>query len=158
PPLPEDRRLALVGDADRLELAGLDAGSRQRLGHYPQALPPDLLGIVGDPAGLGVVLRDLGIRPAPDRSGVVEDQGGAPRRALVDGQHEGTGHLGGVYQGASVGSGNGTTEGAEGRRKRRGKEGKSFLCVLCVLCVYSVYLEPEAHGETEAAGRLEGVT
>src|SRR4029077_13802254 len=50
-PVPEDRRLALVRDADAGDVAPAGAGAAARRAQHAERDPPDLLGIVLDPAG-----------------------------------------------------------------------------------------------------------
>ena len=83
-PFPDDGRLALVRDPDRLEV---DAATR-RLGERGRrrlhdALP-DLLGIVLDPARLREVLRQLAVAAAEHAQVVVDDQARRAGRPLVD--------------------------------------------------------------------------
>jgi hypothetical protein len=70
--VPEDGRLALVGDADGGDPAGGDALSRRTLRGDGELRLPDVVGVVLDPAGLRIVLRVLLLR---------ERRGGVPSRA-----------------------------------------------------------------------------
>src|SRR5205085_6357094 len=49
--VPHDRRLALVGDADRGDVAGLAVGRRHRTADDLARAPPHLLRVVLDPTG-----------------------------------------------------------------------------------------------------------
>jgi hypothetical protein len=69
---------------------GVGARGGQRGGRHAeqvaQLLVPAALGVVLDPARPGEVLLELGVRPAPRPSLLVEDQARRAGRALVDGQ------------------------------------------------------------------------
>ena len=83
-PIPEHRGLALVGDADRID--GAVTGQRHQAPRRGQAVAPDVLGVVLDPAGPRVVLRqlDLPLPGGPARG--VEENAAAAGGALVDRQ------------------------------------------------------------------------
>ncbi len=85
PPVPDDGRLALVGDADGGDRSPRDAG--QGLLDGAINAPPDLLGIVLDPARLREILRELFVGGSDGPAAPVENDGSAARRALVDGQN-----------------------------------------------------------------------
>src|SRR5215831_8326730 len=57
--VPQDRRLALVGDAERGDLARLHTRAPARLPQHAERDPPDLLRIVLDPSRPGIVLLEL---------------------------------------------------------------------------------------------------
>ena len=82
--VPEQDRLALVGDADRLQLGGVVR--RQRVAGRLQGGLPDLLGRVLDPAGLGEVLRELLVALGRDLAVLGHHDGGDAGGAGVDGQ------------------------------------------------------------------------
>ena len=82
--VPDDHGLPLVCDADRVELAWLEAGVRERLAGDGVGDLPDLGGVVLDPAGLGEVLGELPVAAADQLLLVVEDQARAPSGPLVD--------------------------------------------------------------------------
>jgi hypothetical protein len=84
--VPGDGGLALVGDADAVEVLAARAGVVERLAGHPAGDVPDLACVVLDPARPGEVLLELGVRPAPRPSLLVEDQARRAGRALVDGQ------------------------------------------------------------------------
>ena len=81
--LPEQRRLALVRDRDRV-----DAVEPRLPGGVEDALP-DLLRIVLDPAGPREVLRHLGVATPVDTQLVVDDEARGAGRALVDREDHG---------------------------------------------------------------------
>src|SRR5579862_822115 len=54
--IPEDRRLALIGNSDRGDVAGLGSSLRDRVERHRDLRRSDLLGIVFDPAGLRIDL------------------------------------------------------------------------------------------------------
>ena len=83
-PVPDDRRLALVGDADGGDRPAGDR--REDLLDGPVDAPPDLLGIVLDPAGPGEILGEFLVGGGDRPAALVEDDGPAAGRALVDGQ------------------------------------------------------------------------
>src|SRR5512134_1094856 len=58
--VPEDGRLPLVGDANGVDGGRADAGIGQGRGDDREAGRPDRVRVMLDPAGLGVVLPDLG--------------------------------------------------------------------------------------------------
>ena len=82
--VPADDGLALVGDADRLELAGLQARVVERLAGDRVRDVPDLRRVVLDPAGLREVLRELAVGAADALPLQVEHQAGRAGRPLVD--------------------------------------------------------------------------
>jgi hypothetical protein len=57
--LPEQRRFALVGDADRSNIGGACPGSCNRAGDRVFDGRPDFEGVVLDPTWLGKMLRKL---------------------------------------------------------------------------------------------------
>ena len=81
--VPEQRRLALVGDAD-----GGGQGVAGRLAQHLDAGLPDLLRVVLDPAGLWVDLAKLALRRPERRAGGVEEDRAGRGRALVEGKQE----------------------------------------------------------------------
>ena len=89
--IPEHRRLALVGDPDRADSTRRDARGGHGFGHHTAALLPDLQGVVLDPAGLRVVLLDLGVRAPEHLAFGSEDERGRAGGALVEGQDHGVG-------------------------------------------------------------------
>ena len=87
--VPDNHRLALVGDADRRDLAAVGVGCLFQRG---DGIAPDILGIMLDPAGLRVMLREFAShRLARDAVGA-ERHAPSRSRALVDCQDDGVGH------------------------------------------------------------------
>jgi hypothetical protein len=80
--VPEQDRLPLVGDPDRLELAGVDLG--QGLAGRLEGGLPDLLRGVLDPARLGEVLPELLVAPGRDGTVPGDDDRGDAGGAGVD--------------------------------------------------------------------------
>ena len=82
--IPQEHRLALVGDADGTQLALVDLRE-----HGPRGLQgrlPDLLRGVLDPARLREVLGELLVALGHDAAVVADDDGGDAGRPCVDGQ------------------------------------------------------------------------
>jgi hypothetical protein len=86
--VPENRRLALVGDTDSGRPV---SGARQRLTAGRQGRLPDLLRLVFHPAGPGEMLRELLVATTHDPGVLGHQQGRHPGRAGVDRKdaHEG---------------------------------------------------------------------
>src|SRR5215470_16561629 len=89
--VPEHRRLALVGDADRGDLARRDPRVGDCLARDVALRAPDLLGVVLHPAGLREDLAELALRHAARGARLVEDDRARARRALIEGEDEGHG-------------------------------------------------------------------
>ena len=87
-PVPEDRRLPLVRDADPGEVAGGDARVGDRLARDLELGVPDLFGVVLHPAGLRKDLPELGLRHRPHRARLVEHDGARAGGALIEGKDE----------------------------------------------------------------------
>ncbi len=85
-PIPDDRGLTLIGDADRCNVAGIRAGHRQRIAHGRERRRPDLFWIVLHQAGRGIDLRDLLLRTGDRRQRSVEQDRARRGRALIDGK------------------------------------------------------------------------
>src|SRR5262245_64091851 len=83
-PIPDDRRLALVRDAERGDVARPHAGPPARLAEHAERDAPDLLRVVLHPSRARVVLAELGVSTADDASLPVEEEDGGPGRALMD--------------------------------------------------------------------------
>src|SRR5581483_12156499 len=81
--LPQERRLALVGDADRRNVAGGRAGGLERALRGIELRRPDRLRVVRDPAGPRVDLRELDRRLRHRPRGAVEEDGARARGALI---------------------------------------------------------------------------
>ena len=84
-PVPHDRGLALVGDADGSDLRDADAGLRDRLARGGDLALPDLDRIVLDPARLREVLCKLALRHRDDATVEVENDAARTGGALVEG-------------------------------------------------------------------------
>src|SRR5262249_23451286 len=86
--LPDDRRLALVRDADGRDVLGAQPRRAERAGDARLDARPYLAYVVRHPARLREVLRKLG-RGAPERAAAafateLENERRRPRRPLVD--------------------------------------------------------------------------
>jgi hypothetical protein len=90
--LPQQRRFALIGDADRCDLRGLDARVAQRTAGRFDLRTPQVGGVVFDPARLRIELRKLGLIEPANRALMVEDDRARARRSLV--QRENVGGVG----------------------------------------------------------------
>src|SRR5204862_7497290 len=84
--LPEDSRLALVRDPDRVEVVRGDPGVGERVGRSRLDGRDELGGIVLDPAWPREVLRHLPVTAPADLELGPDDEAGRPGRALVDGE------------------------------------------------------------------------
>ena len=84
--VPDDRGLALVGDADAGDVLGRDAGLRHGLAHGRDRRRPDFLRIVLDPARRGIDLPQFLLRGRDRREPGVEHDGARRGGALVDGE------------------------------------------------------------------------
>src|SRR5690554_4820451 len=82
--IPDDRRLALVRDADRMDRVAGDLGPRERLPDDLAHAAPDLGCVVLDPSRPRQYLAVLLLPHTHDGPGPVEDDGSGTRRALVD--------------------------------------------------------------------------
>jgi hypothetical protein len=87
-PVPQDRGLALVGDADRRDVAAAHARVAEGFAGGGERDPPDLLGVVLDPAGLRKMLGQLAIAAAENVSAGVEDERGGTGGALIEGEYQ----------------------------------------------------------------------
>ena len=84
---PHHRSLALVGDADGGQCSRRDPPAAQRLAHDVERDPPDLLGIMLDPAGLRIMLTKFRVGARDDPTGTIVYQDRAARGSLIDGKH-----------------------------------------------------------------------
>jgi hypothetical protein len=82
--VPKDRRLPLVGDAERADLVGAQSGLGDRPGDHRLHLGPDLGGVVLHPARLGEDLAVFALVDGDDGAVLVEDDAAAGGGALVD--------------------------------------------------------------------------
>ncbi len=87
--VPDERRLALVRDPDRIELAGPHArvgqGGRGRVDHRL----PDLVRVVLHEPGRGKVLAELLVAASERPQRLVQDEAGGAGRPLVDRKEHG---------------------------------------------------------------------
>ena len=85
-PVPEDRRLALVGHAHRRQVAGRERRPGQgRAGRF-QLRRPDRLGVVFHDARRRQDLRELLLGGGDDPAGMIENDRPAGRGALIEGE------------------------------------------------------------------------
>ncbi|KAI1697211.1 hypothetical protein Ddc_19864 [Ditylenchus destructor] len=89
--VPHQRGLALVGDAQRLHVGGLQRGLGEHLARHRQLRVPDFIGIVLDPARPRIVLAELPLRHRDDAALRIEHDGAGAGGALVQGQQIGHG-------------------------------------------------------------------
>ena len=82
--VPDDGRLALVGDAQRDEVGGLQRRVVERALHDLHHVAPDLLGVVLDPARAREDLLVLLLRDGDDAGRAIEDHAARGRGALID--------------------------------------------------------------------------
>ena len=73
--IPQEAGLALVRDADRIDLRGSDAGLGEHLLRHRQLRAPDLACVVLDPARVGKDLPELLLRDGDRLAGPVEQNG-----------------------------------------------------------------------------------
>src|SRR3989442_1707893 len=84
--IPHDGRLALVRDADGGELGPGNPRLGQRRAGGALNGGPDFLGVVLDPARLREILRPPRVSAREHAAVGVDDQGGRPGRALIEGE------------------------------------------------------------------------
>ena len=82
--VPHDRGLALVGDPDRGDIAGVGAGFRHRGVRRCDHARPDLLRIVLDQPRRRIDLAELLLRGRDRRERGIEQDGAGRGRALID--------------------------------------------------------------------------
>jgi hypothetical protein len=87
--VPDDRRLALVRDPDRGQVASVEASVVERGRRRREHGLPELLGVVLDPARARKVLLDLPVGAAARAERLVDDEARRPGRPLVDRQDQG---------------------------------------------------------------------
>lgn len=87
-PLPEQGRLALVGDPDSRDLAWAHSGPGQHLAGRPELGLPEQLRVVLDPARLRIVLGMLLLGHLQQGRVLVEEQGTGAGRTLVEGESQ----------------------------------------------------------------------
>jgi len=81
--IPQHRRLALVGDPDRGNVAGLKFRFLQCGFGRRQLRCPNFFGIVLHPAGLRIMLLELLLRDGVNLAIVIEDDAATAGRALI---------------------------------------------------------------------------
>ena len=87
--IPNQRRLALVGDADGLHVGRADSRPRQHLDSGAALRRPDLDGVMFHPAGLGKNLGELLLCDGFDDALFIEQNGARTGCALVKGKNQG---------------------------------------------------------------------
>jgi hypothetical protein len=87
--IPEQCRLALVGDTDPGETFRRQSGFVERFSDDRASVAPDFVGVVLDPSGLRVDLRVLFLGQSDDHAVAVEHDKARARRSLVDGADQG---------------------------------------------------------------------
>ncbi len=87
--IPHHNGFALVGDADRGDVLGADAGLLNRLAAGRNRRGPDVLRLVLDPAGRREMLREFLLCGCRDGNVGAKHNGARGRGALIDGQHKG---------------------------------------------------------------------
>ena len=83
PAVPDDRRLALIGDADGGDVSGPQSGAGQRRPGDFELAGPNLQRVMLDPAGLGKVLGKLLLGAGADCPRVIKQDRARTRRALI---------------------------------------------------------------------------
>ena len=86
-PIPNDRRLPLVGDPDRGDRAPGGVAPRERGARGGDGGRPDLVGIVLDPARARVVLREFRVAAGGHPALRVHAERGRARGALIEGEN-----------------------------------------------------------------------
>ena len=85
--VPDDRGLALIGDADRRDFARHNAGACHRGARSCNRRGPDVGGVMLDMAGCGKNLRKLLLREPDRRQAPVKHKRARRRRPLVNGEN-----------------------------------------------------------------------
>src|SRR5207247_3464143 len=83
---PQESCLALIGDADRGDVARCDAGFGDGAFHGFDGGAPEILRIMIDPARGGEMLPEFLLRRAGDRETAIKDDRSRRRRALINGE------------------------------------------------------------------------
>src|SRR5579872_3757029 len=90
--IPDDRRLALIGDADGSDPARSEPDAFHHLLRHQELVRPDLLGIMLYPAGARIVLAKLPAALQPGSPLPPEEDRPGRSRTLVKGENQGLGH------------------------------------------------------------------
>ena len=141
-PVPDERRLALVGDPDRREVVAADLRGLEGAGHACLDARPDLGGVVRDPPWLRVVLRKLRRRAADGLSRRhLDDESRRAGRPLVDCEQV-LGHDASVgKEGRSRQEGKRAQPAARETRNREGRRGGAVIfCVFLLSSSSSLFL------------------
>src|SRR5205823_10728029 len=85
--LPDDGRLALVGDAERRDAGDAAGRALDDLAHRREGVAPDVLRVVLDPSGSGIVLLELATRDGDCACLCVKYDGARRGGPLIDRQH-----------------------------------------------------------------------
>ena len=83
-PFPEESRLALVGDADAMDVFPFRSGLAHRPSDRLERRAPDVVKVVLDPARLGEDLPELDAGRSLHRQALIEDQRSGAGGALID--------------------------------------------------------------------------
>jgi len=86
--VPDDDGLALVGEGEGRDLAGLTLGARQHVEQHGALGLPENFGIVLDPAGVGIELGKLLLFGGMDLQFPVKQDGPRTGRPLIEGKDE----------------------------------------------------------------------
>ncbi len=89
--VPHDHGFALVGDADGGQIAGARAGLGEDFDSATELGGEDLIGVVLDPAGLGVKLLEFVLGDGDDGAGLVEENGAGTGGSLIESEDVGHG-------------------------------------------------------------------
>jgi hypothetical protein len=90
--VPHHRRLALIRDAERRDVARTRARFRERPARRAQLRLPDFRGVVLHPARLREVLRELVLVDRDHRTALVEHDRARRCRALIERHHVASRH------------------------------------------------------------------
>jgi len=86
--VPDNRRLSLVGNADSGDVRRAHPRSTECFGGRPDLRGPNLVGVMFDPARIGINLFKLFLRNGLDLSALGEENGPRTRRALIESKYE----------------------------------------------------------------------
>src|SRR5215207_878910 len=88
PAIPNDRGLALVGDADAGDFLRPDPGLAYRAPACGQHRSPQVFGLMLHPPRLWKILAELLLRRRDDFAALVKNNGAGGSRALIDGENK----------------------------------------------------------------------